>query len=260
MTERTALATDQALVHRAIAVLEHLQNTDPTDDRRQWLIRLRTLLANDDTTTAHTAATEYLELLSRSSVGTAAGPTQLTHTELDIISNALPTAPAPRPLSVDVLTETYRVHYGTLVRLAALLLDDPDACVDVVQEAFVRVHVAMQKGEPLNPDKTLAYLRSVVVNLSRSTLRRTLMRLRLSDRLPDSDREAADPAHAIVERDALIRVLRDLPRRQREVIVLRYYADMTERQVADTLHISAKSVGNHASRGLEALRRRMEVV
>jgi RNA polymerase sigma-70 factor (sigma-E family) len=159
-------------------------------------------------------------------------------------------------VSVDLLTETYRKHYPTLLRLAALLLDDPHSCEDVVQEAFVRVHVARHRLR--EPDKTLAYLRQTVVNLSRSTLRRRLMALRLMPR-PTADEPAAEEgAHSVLERDALVRVLRDLPRRQREVIVLRYYADLTEVQVADLLGLSVGSVKAYGSRGLEALRARME--
>ncbi|WP_436774333.1 SigE family RNA polymerase sigma factor [Yinghuangia sp. YIM S09857] len=159
-------------------------------------------------------------------------------------------------VSVDLLTETYRAHYGTLLRLAALLLDDPHSCEDVVQEAFVRVHVARHRLR--EPDKTLAYLRQTVVNLSRSTLRRRLMALRLMPRPAVDEPAAEEGAHSVLLRDALVRVLRELPRRQREVIVLRYYADLTEVQVADLLGLSVGSVKAYGSRGLEALRARME--
>ncbi|WP_436788047.1 SigE family RNA polymerase sigma factor [Yinghuangia sp. YIM S10712] len=174
---------------------------------------------------------------------------------------------APRPaearaadsdagVTVDRLTETYREHYGTLLRLAALLLDDPHSCEDVVQEAFIRVHVARHRLR--DPEKTLAYLRQTVVNLSRSTLRRRLMALRLLPRPQAEEPAAEEGAHNVLERDALVRVLRELPRRQREVIVLRYYADLTEVQVADLLGLSVGSVKAYGSRGLEALRARME--
>lgn len=178
----------------------------------------------------------------------AEGPERRTISDADASDGA--------GVSVDLLTETYRAHYGTLLRLAALLLDDPHSCEDVVQEAFVRVHVARHRLR--EPDKTLAYLRQTVVNLSRSTLRRRLMAMRLMPR-PAADEPAAEEgAHSVLERDALVRVLRELPRRQREVIVLRYYADLTEVQVADLLGLSVGSVKAYGSRGLEALRARME--
>ncbi|NEE14755.1 SigE family RNA polymerase sigma factor, partial [Streptomyces sp. SID7499] len=72
--------------------------------------------------------------------------------------------------TVDHLTETYRAHYRSLLGLAALLLDDTASCEDVVQEAFIRVHSARNRVR--EPEKTLAYLRQTVVNLSRSALRR----------------------------------------------------------------------------------------
>ncbi|UGQ15488.1 SigE family RNA polymerase sigma factor [Yinghuangia sp. ASG 101] len=168
-------------------------------------------------------------------------------------------APSEDPdagVTVDRLTETYREHYGTLLRLAALLLDDPHSCEDVVQEAFIRVHVARHRLR--EPEKTLAYLRQTVVNLSRSTLRRRLMALKLLPRPQTDEPTAEEGAHNVLERDALVRVLRELPRRQREVIVLRYYADLTEAQVADLLGLSVGSVKAYGSRGLDALRARME--
>ena len=159
-------------------------------------------------------------------------------------------------VSVDRLTETYRAHYGSLLRLAALLLDDVHACEDVVQEAFVRVHLARHRLR--EPERTLAYLRQTVVNLSRSTLRRRIMGLARLPRPVAEDDTADEGARTVLERDALVRALRELPRRQREVIVLRHYADMTELQVAEVLGLSVGSVKAYGSRGLLALRARME--
>ena len=69
-----------------------------------------------------------------------------------------------------------------------------------------------------------------------------------------------DPAAAVVERDAVLRALATLPDRQREVLVLRYYADLSEAAIADALGISAGTVKAHASRGLAALRPTLEQV
>ncbi|SEK66720.1 RNA polymerase sigma-70 factor, sigma-E family [Streptacidiphilus jiangxiensis] len=158
--------------------------------------------------------------------------------------------------TVDHLTETYQAHYSSLLRLAALLLDDTASCEDVVQEAFIRVHSARRRLR--DPDKTLAYLRQTVVNLSRSTLRRRIMGLRLLQKpMPDAA-SAEEGAYDALERDELILALRGLQRRQREVLVLRYFSDMTEAQVADTLGISVGSVKAYGSRGLAALRTTMD--
>jgi len=159
-------------------------------------------------------------------------------------------------VTADLLTETYQTHYASLLRLAALLLDDLGSCEDVVQEAFIRVHAA--RGRVREPEKLLAYLRQTVVNLSRSTLRRRLIGLRLLPKpLPDAA-SAEEGAYDALERDALIQALRGLQRRQREVLVLRYYADLTEAQVAAALGVSIGSVKAYGSRGIEALRARME--
>ncbi|MER6412496.1 SigE family RNA polymerase sigma factor [Streptomyces humidus] len=158
--------------------------------------------------------------------------------------------------TVDHLTETYRAHYRSLLGLAALLLDDTASCEDVVQEAFIRVHSARKRVR--DPQKTLAYLRQTVVNLSRSALRRRILGLKLlSKPMPDMA-SAEEGAYDQLERDSLIKAMKGLQRRQREVLVLRYFADMTEAQVAETLGISLGSVKAYGSRGIAALRRAME--
>lgn len=154
--------------------------------------------------------------------------------------------------SVDQLTETYQAHYRSLLRLAALLLDDLSSCEDVVQEAFIRVHAARRRVR--DPEKTLAYLRQTVVNLSRSTLKRRILGLRLLPKPMPDMASAEEGAYDALERDQLRTALRGLQRRQREVLVLRYYADLTEAQVAEVLGISVGSVKAYGSRGLAALR------
>ncbi|WRZ58018.1 SigE family RNA polymerase sigma factor [Streptomyces sp. NBC_01294] len=158
--------------------------------------------------------------------------------------------------TVDHLTATYQTHYRSLLGLAALLLDDTASCEDVVQEAFIRVHSARNRVR--DREKTLAYLRQTVVNLSRSALRRRILGLKLlSKPMPDMA-SAEEGAYDQLERDDLIKAMRGLQRRQREVLVLRYFADMTEAQVAETLGISLGSVKAYGSRGIAALRVAME--
>ncbi|GLV98501.1 hypothetical protein Slala05_21330 [Streptomyces lavendulae subsp. lavendulae] len=165
-------------------------------------------------------------------------------------------APVVAGTTVDHLTETYQAHYRSLLGLAALLLDDTASCEDVVQEAFIRVHSARNRVR--DRDKTLAYLRQTVVNLSRSALRRRILGLKLlSKPMPDMA-SAEEGAYDQLERDDLIKAMRGLQRRQREVLVLRYFADMTEVQVAETLGISLGSVKAYGSRGIAALRVAME--
>lgn len=146
----------------------------------------------------------------------------------------------------------YAAHYRSLVRLAALLLDDASASEDVVQEAYVRVH-----GRHLDdPNKALAYLRQTVVNLARSSLRRRLVARRLA---PRPDRATVDDAaYATVERDALVTALRAIPRREREALVLRYVADLSEAQAAEVMGCAVGSVKGYTSRGLARLGTRLK--
>jgi RNA polymerase sigma-70 factor (sigma-E family) len=151
----------------------------------------------------------------------------------------------------DLLTTLYSVHYRSLLRLAALLLDDLAACEDVVQEAYIRVHGA--RARLRDQDKALAYLRQTVVNLSRSTLRRRVVAARHAPRpMPDAA-SAEHDAYALVERDAVVVALKALPRRQREAVVLRYYADATEAQAAAVMGVSVGAVKSYTSRGLAGL-------
>lgn len=164
--------------------------------------------------------------------------------------------PESADVTVDLLTETYRSHYASLLKLAALLLDDTASCEDVVQEAFIRVHAARSRVR--DPEKVLAYLRQTVVNLSRSTLRRRLVGMRLAPKPMPDMASAEEGAYELLEKDALLQALKGIQRRQREVLVLRYFSDLTEAQVAQALGISVGSVKAYGSRGIEALRVRME--
>nr|WP_078892809.1 SigE family RNA polymerase sigma factor [Streptomyces sp. NRRL F-2580] len=182
-------------------------------------------------------------------------PSEVT-AEATAEATAEPTVEVVAGTTVDHLTATYQAHYRSLLGLAALLLDDTASCEDVVQEAFIRVHSARNRVR--DREKTLAYLRQTVVNLSRSALRRRILGLKLlSKPMPDMA-SAEEGAYDQLERDDLIKAMRGLQRRQREVLVLRYFADMTEAQVAETLGVSLGSVKAYGSRGIAALRVAME--
>ncbi|MFE9928225.1 SigE family RNA polymerase sigma factor [Streptomyces sp. NPDC005533] len=186
----------------------------------------------------------------------AAGSSRNEPSEVTAGTTAEVTVEVVAGTTVDHLTATYQAHYRSLLGLAALLLDDTASCEDVVQEAFIRVHSARNRVR--DREKTLAYLRQTVVNLSRSALRRRILGLKLlSKPMPDMA-SAEEGAYDQLERDDLIKAMRGLQRRQREVLVLRYFADMTEAQVAETLGISLGSVKAYGSRGIAALRVAME--
>ena len=134
----------------------------------------------------------------------------------------------------ETLTALYVAEYGRLLRLAALLVDDVDSCEEIVQEAYLKVHAALLGPKPRlrDEDRALAYLRQTVVNLARSSLRRRLVARKHAPRpMPDAP-SAEEGAYAQVERAAVVKALRELPRRQREAVVLRYYGDLTEAAAA----------------------------
>ncbi|QIX27354.1 SigE family RNA polymerase sigma factor [Nocardioides sp. JQ2195] len=169
------------------------------------------------------------------------------------------TTPA-RPLDADSAVEQlYAAHWRSLVRLSVLLVRDVGTAEEVVQDAFVAMHGRWHTLR--EPDKALAYLRQAVVNRSRSVLRHR----KVVDRHIASEKHAAprttpgaDQATIDHERRAaVLDALSRLPRRQREVLALRYYLDLSEAQIAETLGISRGAVKSHASRGATALRHQL---
>ena len=167
------------------------------------------------------------------------------------------TGAAVLPRDADgAVTALFRAHYASLVRLAVLLVDDDGSAEDLVQDAFARLH--RRWGRLRDEDAAYGYLRTCVVNGSRSRLRR----LRTARRYvaPHSPDDPSPEGHAILrEEHAAVRAaLRELPARQREVLVLRYWSDLSEAEIAGTLGISRGAVKSHASRGLAALTRSLE--
>jgi len=156
--------------------------------------------------------------------------------------------------SADVLVEVLTGQYSSLVRLAAMLLDDAHAAEDVVQDAYVRV--AARYYRLRDPHLALAYLRQTVVNLARNSLRRRLLaRRHAASSLPDAA-SAEEAAIDRFERQSVIRGLRALPRRYREV--LRYYLDCSVEDTAGLLGLSTGAVKAYASRALQRLRTLIE--
>src|ERR1700732_3004261 len=148
------------------------------------------------------------------------------------------------------------LHYRPLVRLAALLVRDTPTAEEVVQDAFVAMHDAWQRLR--DAENALAYLRQAVVNRSKSVLRhRTVVDRNLAKTTPDMP-SAEHGALVLLERSAVVAALRDLPERQREAIVLRYYADLSEAEIAATMGISRGAVKSHTFRGMSALRTALE--
>jgi RNA polymerase sigma-70 factor (sigma-E family) len=154
--------------------------------------------------------------------------------------------------SAQELVDLYRDQYRSMVRLASLLLDDVGSAEEVVQDAFVSVHRSWDRVA--DPARRVAYLRSAVLNGARSGLRRRRVRRRYDDAADPRPSDSAE-AGALLAEDhrEVLEALRALPKRQRDCLVLRYYLDLSEADIAATLGISTGSVKTHAHRGMAAL-------
>jgi len=153
----------------------------------------------------------------------------------------------------DFVAAIYRDHSPSLVRLARLFTDDRAGAEDIVQEAFIRLFHAVERIQ--DQDKSVAYLRSIVLNLARDQNRRGLMSLRHQDAMIDRRTpEVPDEHLARTESQAeVMDALNRLSDRQRACLVLRFYLELSEREIADTLGISPNSVKTHCRRGMDAL-------
>jgi DNA-directed RNA polymerase specialized sigma24 family protein len=132
----------------------------------------------------------------------------------------------------DAVAALYQLHYPALVRLAALLVPDLATAEDIVQGAFAAVHGRWHVLP--DADAALAYLRWSVVHQSRSVP-------------PESAGMADEPGSAVVS------ALRALSPRQREVVVLRYFADLPEAEIASATGLSVAAVQDHAAQAMSSL-------
>jgi RNA polymerase sigma-70 factor (sigma-E family) len=155
------------------------------------------------------------------------------------------------------VTELYASHYRALVRLAALLVRDVATAEEVVQDSFIAMHASWRRLR--DTDKALSYLRQSVVNKSRSVLRHRVVMDRNAPKPAPDVPSAEQGALTLLERSSVVKALRKLPVRQREALVLRYYADMTEAQIASVMGISRGAVKSHTARGMTSLRAVLEM-
>jgi RNA polymerase sigma-70 factor (sigma-E family) len=158
-------------------------------------------------------------------------------------------------LAADRVDGLYRDHAVGLIRMALLLVGDQATAEDVVQDAFLGLCRGQQRLR--DADKALPYLRASVVNGCRS-VHRGRRRARLAGvqhELPVWSAESA--ALDGEDRRAVLAAIARLPRRQREVLVLRYYLNQADNQIAETLQVSRGTVSSTASRAVAALSRQL---
>lgn len=149
------------------------------------------------------------------------------------------------------LGELYLAHADEGVRLAYLLTGDRGLAEDLVQDAFVRLagrllHLRDPYGFP-------AYLRRTIVNLANGYFRRRKVERRYLER-QGSLREPGPEESDVVTREALRSALLTLPVRQRTAIVLRFYQDLSEAEIAEIMRTRPGTVKSLVSRGMQRLR------
>ncbi len=149
-------------------------------------------------------------------------------------------------------TDLYSDHHPSLVRLASVLVRDHPTAEEIVQDTFVSM--AGRSRQIRDSDKTLAYVRQAIVNRSRSVLRHRIVEDKhLEKQSPDMP-SAEHGALIELERSAVVSALRDLTDRQRYAIVLRYYAGLSEGEIATAMGISRGAVKSHTARAMAVLR------
>src|ERR1700733_3966281 len=175
---------------------------------------------------------------------------------------------AARPGSGDAavaVTSLFREHHLELVRLALVMVGDLATAEDVVQDAFERLHRGWRGlGQPssgpaavrasgLHGPSGVSYGGSSVLNGCRSVHRRAAVARKHAPALAGPAASVPDAASVTDDRGEMAAALRLLPRRQREVLVLRYYLDLDVAAIAGTLRISPSAVRSTNTRGLAAL-------
>jgi len=154
-------------------------------------------------------------------------------------------------------TDLYHSRRLNLVRLAIFLVDDLHTAEDVVQDAFAAVY--RRHGADLSDlDTAGAYLHTAVVNAARSVLRRRQTARAYVPPEPGYGPPAEEHVLLAEEHRQVIDALQRLTARQREVLVLRYWSDLSEVQIAETLGLSRGTVKSTASRALDALEKMLE--
>ncbi len=149
--------------------------------------------------------------------------------------------------------ELYQQQWWPMLRLATGLVDQSAAAEDVVQDAFAALY---RKWDSIrDPHAAVGYLRTSVVNGSRNVLRRRMVARRYLHAVGEDTVEAADHTSVLTAEHQLVRAaFAQLPDRQREVLTLRYLAELTDAEIAEATGLSAGGVRSASSRGLAALR------
>ena len=224
------------------------------DRYRAWLAEPATEEPRSPAAIQLQGSTTLRAAFADASVGTASavigGPVALRRTTHGSTGSGRPAAEAEWD-AARAVTALYSAHYRSFVRLAVLLVRDLTVAEEIVQDSFIALHAAWRRLR--DNEKALSYLRQSVVNRSRSVLRHHVVADKTAPKLAP-DLPAAQHTLTLLERSAVISALWALPPKQREVLVLRYYAGLTDAQIASATGISIGAVKSHTARGVSSLR------
>lgn len=166
-------------------------------------------------------------------------------------ASTMPGSAPVDPVDPDAFAALFAAHHAEALRLAFLLCGDRDRADDVVSESFVRLYRRWRRGGIDNPR---AYLRRTVVNEVNSRFRRLAIERREAAKRSGDGRGRRADDDQVADNDAVMAALAALPPRQRTAVVLRYYADLSERDAAEVMGVSVGTVKSSVSRALARLR------
>lgn len=154
---------------------------------------------------------------------------------------------------LDALDELYERYKTMAYSIAYRITNDATLAEDVVQDAFLALQ---RRWSAVDPAAAAGYLRTSVVNGVRSLHRRRAVARRHLHAVRTEDEPPADAALLLTEdQREVVAALRTLPRRQREVLVLRYWSELSEAEIADVLGVARGTVKSSASRALASLQK-----
>jgi RNA polymerase sigma-70 factor (sigma-E family) len=155
--------------------------------------------------------------------------------------------------SEEEFAEFFRASWAKLYRVALAVSGDPGGAEDDLQAALAKVYASW--GKVRRADHPEAYVRRIVLNEVLGARRHGFLRHERPHSSVEPDRVGGSPEAGVVDRDAVWSAVRALPPRQRAVVVLRYYEDLSEAEIAHALGCSRGTVKSQASNALATLRR-----
>ena len=161
------------------------------------------------------------------------------------------TGPGTESGSAAILTALFRERHLELIRMALFIVGDQPTAEDVVQDAFAALHRRIDRLA--DPQNALPYIRTSVINGCRAVHRRRAIARRFGGDYEPPIWSAESAALLGEDRREVFLALRSLPRRRREALVLRYYLDLSEGEIAEVMGVSRGTVKSTTSRALAAL-------